>query len=89
MNIVTDFKNSGKQRLVLVRSQCGTPLRNEGLLPYTRGYDAAAQLAETYPNIGRQSYPGFLECIEASEHCLADCSGSVFDKAPEVSRRDP
>lgn len=88
MAMVTKSKAAGKNRLVLVRSQCGTPLKDEGLLPYSRGYEAASLLAETYPEIGRQSFPGFQECIEATEHCLSDCSGSIFTDGAEISLRD-
>lgn len=88
-NMVSDFRSTGKQRLVIVRSQCGTPLEDAGLLPYSRAHEAALLLAETYPEIGRQSFPGFLECIEATEHCLADCaSGSVFTGGQEISMRE-
>ena len=88
INMVTAFQDAGKQRLVLVRSQCGTPLEDEGLLPYSRAYEAASLLAETYPEIGRRSFPGFLECIEATEHCFSDCTESIFTNGREVSMRD-
>ena len=88
ISMVTAFQDAGKKRLVLVRSQCGTPLEDEGLLPYSRAYEAATLLAETYPEIGRQSFPGFLECIEATEHCFSECTESVFTVGQEVSMRD-
>lgn len=88
VRMVAEFKESGKERLVLVRSQCGTPLEDEGLLPYSRAYEAASLLADTFPEIGRQSFPGFLECIEATEHCFSECSDSIFTGGRGVSMRD-
>ncbi|MEM8801634.1 MAG: glycosyltransferase family 39 protein [Pseudomonadota bacterium] len=88
VRMVAEFQEAGKERLVLVRSQCGTPLEDEGLLPYSRAYEAASLLADTFPEIGRQSFPGFLECIEATEHCFSECSDSIFTGGRGVSMRD-
>ena len=78
IDIIDGKHNAGSNRLILVRSQCGTPLDNEGQVPYSRADEAAKFIRDAYPEEGRRQYPGFLECILATQHCLGNCPSSLI-----------
>ena len=72
-SIIQKRRDAGARNLVLVRHRCGTPSQNNGELQYSLANEAADIISETYPTTNTTYFPGFSECVLATDHCLQGC----------------